>query len=75
MDGNNDNKGNFWSGFSNVLVALGGGSGIFSGIASIIGASNKTESYQYTNKNINFNPALALAIGGAVIVALLILKK
>lgn len=74
MEGNNNNGGNFWSGFSNVLVALGGGSGIFSGIASIIGASNKTETYQYTNKNINFNPALALAIG-AVIVGLLILKK
>ena len=75
MEEDGNGKVGFWAGLGNVFAALGGGDGIFGGIASIIGAANKKFVYTQTNSNLNINPALAIAVGGALLGMFLILKK
>ena len=75
MEGDGNEKGGFWAGLGNVFTALGGGNGIFGGIASIIGAANKKYVYTQSDSNINVNPALAIAVGGALLGMFLIFKK
>lgn len=75
MEEDGNGKGGFWTGLGNVFTALGGGDGIFGGIASIIGAANKKFVYTQSNSNISVNPALAIAVGGALLGMFLIFKK
>ena len=75
MEEDVNGKVGFWAGLGNVFTALGGGDGIFGGIASIIGAANKKYVYTQSNSNINVNPAMAIAVGGALLGMFLIFRK